>query len=134
MKLPLPGGSTKRAIGLAPLIDIVFILLIFFVLESTLIVFNEVNIDFPSNVSVDKQSATGSGLSVEVFGVDKLWVSGRKMNMEQLRSYIQEAGFSDKIPVHLALSEDSPVQAAVFVLDILNEYGMNNISLGAVKP
>lgn len=134
MNLPLPEDSKKRAIGLAPLIDIVFILLIFFVLESTLIVFKEVDIDFPTSVSVDNQPPTGSSLSVEVFAIDKLWVSGSKMNIAQLRSYIQEGGFSDEMPVHLGLAEDAPVQAAIFVLDVLNECGMNNISLGPIKP
>lgn len=133
MNFSLPNGKVKRTIGLAPLIDIVFILLIFFVLESTLTVFNEVRIDFPATTTTSTQTDAGSSLSVQVFSLEKLWVAGRKMNLIQFRMYLSEKNFGSAIPVRLELSEEAPVQAAVFVLDVLNEHGMSNISLGAVR-
>ncbi len=133
MNLTHANGKVKRTISLAPLVDIVFILLIFFVLESTLNVFNEVKVDFPATREASNRSESVSGLSVQVFGLQRVWVSGRTMTMEQFRSYLDENDLSRSIPVRLELSGEAPVQAAVFVLDILQEYGLNNISLGPVR-
>ena len=71
MRLPQTSRSTVRRISLTPLIDIVFILLLFFILESNFLQFGELVFNTPT------QEDTGNSplpvMELQVFADGRIW-------------------------------------------------------------
>ncbi|RPH22164.1 MAG: biopolymer transporter ExbD [Alteromonadaceae bacterium TMED7] len=127
------GSKRKRAIGVTPLIDIVFILLIFFILETTLEEFKTVDINLPM-ADVETESASSrQQLLIEVFSEHRLWISGVKIDADQLADHIRSMQPEVTIPVRLAVAENVPLQLLVNVLDVLDESGMDNITVARIE-
>ena len=121
----------KRTIGLTPLIDIVFILLIFFILETTLIDFRTIDIDFPVVDQETKSTFSGQTLTIEVFDENRLWVSGTRVDISQLPDQIDS--INPKTIVRLVVADEAPLQLMVDVLGLLDENDFENVSIGRIE-
>ena len=117
----------KRSVSLIPLIDVVFILLLFFMLSTSLLAERELQIHF-STGDIANANAETEVISLESnSGTIKL--HGRRYNylsvydMGQLKRKLAGA------PVAIDLEPDVRVQPLISLLDRLKLYGFNNVSL-----
>jgi len=79
------GGTA--AINLTPLIDMVFILLIFFAVNSTFVKFPGVDVDQPvARSSVVQQSAT---ILIAVTDTGEIWIDRNQVDIRRLRGVIE---------------------------------------------
>jgi biopolymer transport protein ExbD len=123
----------KRVIGVTPLIDIVFILLIFFILETTLVEFKAVDINFPIANSDTQSVSSGRQLIIEVFDENRLWVTGVKIDIDQLAGHISSLKLDSSTVVRLEVAKNVRLQLLVNVLDVLNAKNMGNISVARIE-
>ena len=96
MRLDLDDGDDESPINLTPMIDMVFLLLIFF-LAATTFARQEVEMDLSLPTSRSGQEGKAAHpLVVNVFADGHLTVEGRTVTLEALRQKLQAAAERDK--------------------------------------
>lgn len=121
------GGRRRSLISLTPLIDVVFILLIFFMLASSFMEWRSIQLIAPAPAATG--SAWERALLVEI-RPNGLRLSGEAVSLEMLAARVGErvAAKADQ-RVLVRPSPGVPLQAAVDVLDRLAAVGAVKLSL-----
>lgn len=117
----------RQLIGLTPLIDVVFILLVFFMLASSFLDWRSITLSKPS---ADAAPAAMEGaLLVEVRTQD-VRLSGRRVALEDLTGRVRSR-LADKADQSIVVKAAAgvPLQRAVAVLDSLAAAGATKLSL-----
>ena len=117
----------RRLISLTPLIDVVFILLVFFMLASSFLDWRSITLAAPSAGTAS--AALEGALLVEVQG-QGLRLSGRPVAIDELESAIR-ARLAEKPDLAIVVKPAAgiPLQRAVAVLDRLTAAGATRLSL-----
>jgi len=112
---------------ITPLIDIVFILLIFFIVSS---VFKKeeltLNLNLPQS-SAQELEVEIKQISIEL-SVDKLAYLGKEISFTKLETELSNFTKRDK-PVIVRIDKDVKYNRVVRVLDILQKYSFDNLAL-----
>jgi biopolymer transport protein ExbD len=112
---------------LTPLIDVVFILLIFFIVSS---VFKKEELALALNLP----DSNGEQLEVELkqlsieLSKDSLAYMGKKLSFEQLNKHLSNIK-NNKKDIIVRIDKDVAYHRVVKVLDILQKYNLNNLAL-----
>lgn len=122
------GGTRSRSlISLTPLIDVVFILLLFFMLASSFVDLNTIVLDAPT-AGAAPSSDTGA-LLIEV-RLDGVRFAGRYMPLEELTAMVaQRLGENPDRRVLVQPGAGVNLQRTVRVLDRLSGIGATHLSL-----
>ena len=126
-RLGQPQGRRRPLISLTPLIDVVFILLVFFMLASSFLDWRSIDLNAPAQAAAGP--ALEGALLVEIHP-DRLLLSGEPVSLDVLTSRIAErveAKPDQRVVVKSAAGV--PLQNAVNVLDRLTEAGAAQLSL-----
>ena len=123
-------------ITLTPMIDVVFLLLIFFMVTTTFSQQSELKISLPEAKGADAEAAEKMiVLTINAEGI--YFISGDGGSFHQLinqkketlkRALIQAAGNSRKIPFVISADAKTPHQAVVTALDIASQIGFTRIT------
>lgn len=123
-------------ITLTPMIDVVFLLLIFFMVTTTFNQQTELKINLPEAAG-DKTDKVEKMIILTIDADGTYFISDEKGLPHQLinqenktlkRALIQAAGNSRKIPFVISADGKTPHQAVVTVLDIANQLGFPRIT------
>jgi len=120
----------RRPVGirLTPLIDVVFILLVFFMLASSFMDWRGFRLDLPAADATP--DADVDPLVVRVLGDGGYRLGGVDLAAEELVERVRAArDGSDQRPVVIQAAPDAPVQAMVRALDRLHGGGIEGASL-----
>ena len=122
----------RALISLTPLIDVVFILLVFFMLASSFLDWRSVTLDAPQETG--RSSSMEQALLIEVRR-DGLRLAGETLSLENIarRAARAIAKKADRV-VLVRPDEGVPVQDVVMVVDALAAAGVGNLSLIRRKP
>ncbi|MAO57372.1 MAG: biopolymer transporter ExbD [Rhodospirillaceae bacterium] len=122
----------RALISLTPLIDVVFILLVFFMLASSFLDWRSVTLDAPQETG--RSSSMEQALLIEVRR-DGLRLAGETLSLENIarRAARAIAKKADRV-VLVRPDEGVPVQDVVMVVDALAAAGIGNLSLIRRKP
>ncbi|MAR57132.1 MAG: biopolymer transporter ExbD [Rickettsiales bacterium] len=118
-----------QAVNLTPLIDVVFLLIVFFMLSTTFTVSESLELGLPS----DQKGAASADLNVEVFRVisdGAIVRNNERLDLQTFEQYIhaQLEESPDKNLLILS-SPDVSVQQLVTVLDIVYQQGGRNVQI-----
>ena len=112
---------------LTPLIDVVFLLLIFFMVSS---VFKKEELalllTLPKTEEGKSESSAKENLTIELTG-EKIAYNGEDTTIEKLNGQLEDA--SKKSLVNLRVDGEVKYQRLVKVLDLLQKYKLENLSL-----
>jgi biopolymer transport protein ExbD len=129
---PLQEEYQNPDINLAPFVDTIMILLIFFVVTANLYVETGVTVTKPK-----AQSAQPTGQKSILIGITRegtIHMYGRQTTLERLRSIVeQEVGKQPDISVVIISDRDGNVGRAVDVIDQCTLAGVQKISIAAGK-
>jgi biopolymer transport protein ExbD len=127
MRLPQSPSPSLRRISLTPLIDIVFILLLFFILESNFLRFGEMGF----NMARQEQAGTSvlRAIEVQVFEDGRIWLDGHTLDTAKLNSYLEGKAYDTRTPVFVHAHDDLPVQLLVRVVDVLQRHALSNLQI-----
>lgn len=120
--------QSKRGKGLdiAPLVDVVFLLLIFFMLTSTFIRQEGMDIELPEAESSGSFEATSVKIQIQKDGT--LIVQEKPMPIKELPSFMEQAVSKDrKVPVIIEADKSTPFDMFARVLDAARLVGAQNI-------
>ena len=119
-------------VNLTPLIDVVFLLLIFFMVSTTFTKETHLSIDLPEASS---QSIRAKDLQIEILITQEggFWVNGVALiNRKQrtLRSAIDKVSKGDiAIPMVITADSASPHQSVVTAMDVADQLGFSRLSI-----
>jgi|SRR5699024_163124 len=121
------GGRARNLISLTPLIDVVFILLLFFMLASNFLDLNAIEMDAPA---AGTSSASSRGALLIEVRIDGVRFAGRYMPLDDLTELVQEKleGHPER-RVFIQPGKGVKLQATVRVLDQLSSAGIVRLSL-----
>ena len=129
LSLAVP-SVTRRRISLTPLIDVVFILLVFFMLETTFLTEAEVA------VAAESQGGAASAeqpLQLELLDADWVWLNGERVAYSQWQAALDALSIDPSARVQLRTAQRIPVQRVVDVIDALNTRDITRVSLGRAR-
>jgi len=112
---------------MTPLIDVVFILLIFFLVSSTFKK-NELALDLilPKSGSA-QEIIKKEELAIEL-SRDKVALKGAVISFSDLGEKLSKVSEKDK-PVNVRINQDVEYQRVMKLFDLLKKYGLNNLAL-----
>lgn len=125
------GGAA--AINLTPLIDMVFILLIFFAVNSTFVKIPGVDVEQPVAKSTTVQPA--SNILIAITATGEIWVDKKRVDIRRLRGVIERLLVESPDAAVVVLSDqDSRTGIAVEVIDQARLAGAAKVALAAAEP
>lgn len=125
MQLQSRYTKTIRRISLTPLADLVFILLVFFILETSFTEFREQIFNVPE-ARQDSESA-GELLDLQLFADGKLWIQGNVMELAALGDYVDSRNFSPETAVVIKVQNAVSLQLLVAAMDALQSRKLEKI-------
>ncbi len=125
------GGAA--AINLTPLIDMVFILLIFFAVNSTFVKFPGVDVEQPVAKTATVQQASTILIAVTASG--EVWIDKKKVDVRRLRGVVEQMLVESPDASVVVLSdEDARTGVVVEVIDQARLAGAAKVALAAAEP
>jgi biopolymer transport protein ExbD len=116
-------------VDLTPLIDVVFILLIFFILSANFQKESTLNVDRPSasSATLTPQSET---LTVSVDRDKNIWFNGQTVNLSQLQFQIK-VNITEKQTTNAIVNADRSLDTGtlISVIDTLRLSGLTNVAI-----
>lgn len=113
-------------INLTPLIDVVFLLLIFFMVSTTFNRDSELSIELPA-ASAEAQERQPESIEVAIDAQGRFYVNGRQLLNTQSktlrRALAQAAGEHESPPIIISADAKTPHQAVVQIMDAARELG-----------
>ena len=113
-------------INLTPLIDVVFLLLIFFMVSTTFDRDSELSIELPS-ATAEAQKRKPESIEVAIDAQGRFYVNGRQLLNTQSKTVRQAlrtaAGDNESPPVIISADAKTPHQAVVQIMDAARELG-----------
>tara|TARA_R100001377_G_scaffold30162_1_gene16487 strand:+ start:632 stop:1054 length:423 start_codon:yes stop_codon:yes gene_type:complete len=130
MRLHRQDEGGGAAINLTPLIDMVFILLIFFAVNSTFVKFPGVDVDQPvARSTVVQQSAT---ILIAVTDTGEVWIDRDQIDIRRLRGVIERMFVETPDASVVILSDqNSRTGIVVEVIDQARLAGASKVALAA---
>ncbi len=127
-------GDEDEAINLTPMLDVVFIMLIFFIVTATFV--KEVGLDVtqpdtdkPKTVDPDKKS-----IVVRITSRDRLIIGGRDVDWRSVRANIERLHAENpEAPVIIQPHKDSTTGAVIHVMDAARQAGVYNVNFAATS-
>lgn len=113
----------RAQISLTPLIDVVFILLVFFMLASNFTQLRTIGVNIPADAGAPAEGA--EALLVRVYADERLELDGQPVALDELAARV--GLLAQGRPVLVQPTEEARLQALVSVLDRLS--GLPNVSL-----
>ena len=129
--------SAEVSVNLTPLIDVVFLLLIFFMVSTTFTQETHLNLDLPEATGEDSESVVKQ---IEiVISVDGQYVvNGRSLVNNKLatlrKALNEEAGNNLSTPLVITADANTPHQAVITAMDAAGQEGFSHLSLTTQKP
>ena len=119
-------------LDIAPLIDIVFLLLVFFMLTSTFLVPEAVELELPESKSANVTEITPIIISLNQTG--KLALNGESITLEQLQQAIKPL-ITQNVEAAITLKSDArtEVQLLLEVMDEIRAAGGTNVGLATMQ-
>lgn len=129
--------KAEESINLTPLIDVVFLLLIFFMVSTTFTKETHLTVDLPEAVG-DLQPTVVDQIEIVVDAQGNYSVNGTMLVNKQLetlrKAIIDIAGDNTKIPFIITGDAKSSYQAVISVMDLAGQMGYTNLSLTTKAP
>ncbi len=121
-----PAPKEPVDINLTPLIDVVFLLLIFFMVSTTFNRDSELSIELPA-ASAEAQKRRPDSIEVAIDAQGRFYVNGRQLVNTQSktvrRALKSAAGDKESPPIIISADAKTPHQAVVQIMDVALELG-----------
>lgn len=124
-------AATEEAdVSLTPMLDVVFILLIFFIVTASFVKETGIEITRPLSETASKQENTAISVAIDEQG--EVWVDGQRIDVRMLRSYIEKAYSGNPQSAVVVIAHRASRNAALItVLDQIRLAGVDDIAIAA---
>ncbi len=131
-----PKRNDELELNLTPLIDVVFLLLIFFMVSTTFEKTARLKVDLPqASAEAEQQPAEKIILGIDVQG--RYYINDRQLVNTQLKTLkmalSKVAGDNREMPVVLRADAKTPHQAVVTAMDAASQVGLTRLSISTLE-
>lgn len=124
------GDESSEAINLTPLIDMVFILLIFFLVTTSFIRESTVTVQRPKAATAVPQ--TDAAVIITITADEQVWLNDASVDIRLLRARLEQLGLANPAQAAIILADaQTSTGLLVKVMDQLRLAGFVNISVAA---
>lgn len=124
-------------IDITPLIDVVFLMLIFFMVSTTFDKQTQLKVDLPSASAVQQKEQSEDKIEVTIDPKGHFYVNERELVAQDaptLQRAIQKIADGRRdLPVIVSGDRNAPLQAMVTVMDVTARLGMTHLSIKAAQ-
>jgi biopolymer transport protein ExbD len=131
-----PGNEDEPEVNLTPLIDVVFLLLIFFMVSTTFEHQSRIQIELPE-ATASPDEIEEDTLEIIIDAQGRYFIGEEQVvntELKTLKSAIGKAvGDRGTVPVTIRADASTPHQAVITALDATSQLGLTQISLATSK-
>ena len=124
-------GSDEGGIDISPLIDVVFILLIFFIVTTTFVEEPGVEVDKPVAVSAERLEKQSILIAVTADG--NVVYGGREIGASGVQSIVKRIYQDEEVPVIIQADREAPSGLVIRVVGEAKRAGANKVSTATPK-
>ena len=121
-----------QGIDMSPLLDVVFILLIFFIVTTVFVKETGVTVDKPQAISAQKLEQTVILLAITDAG--EVFYDGNRIGVAGVRGTIEQLQRRKPRPVVIQADKTVPTQLLLSVIDEAKLAGAKTVNLAALSP
>ena len=107
--------------SMSSLTDIIFLLLIFFMLTSTLVSQNALNLKLPSSTS---KTIAPQSIAISIEKEGRFYYNGKRMSVnnveKNVRSAVRSSSNRDNVTISIVSERGTPIEYVVQVMDMAN--------------
>jgi biopolymer transport protein ExbD len=123
-------------INLTPLIDVVFLLLIFFMVSTTFDTTSQLKINLPE-ASQQPTPTPPQKLNLLIDAKGNFFINSRELTNNKsatLKAALERSLAGGQLPIVIQSDADSPVQSLVTAMDVVSQLGMTQVSIATTRP
>lgn len=127
-------GDNGSEVNLTPMLDVVFIMLIFFIVTATFVKevgigVNQPDPDQPKTINPDKKS-----ILVKISSRDSISLGGREIDIRSVRANIERLHAQNpKAPVVILPDKAASTKTIIGIMDAAREANVYNVQLAAIQ-
>jgi len=120
----------SEEINLTPMLDVVFIMLIFFIVTATFIKEAGIQIERPDTVSADTQE--DAAILIAISADDEIWIDRKEREPRSIREVIERLHAENpKGSVVIQADEDSTNEMLVIIMEAAKAAGVTNVAIAS---
>ena len=123
-------------INLTPLIDVVFLLLIFFMVSTTFDTTSQLKINLPE-ANQERNSAPPQKINLLIDAKGNFYINSRELTSNKsatLKAALERSMAAGELPIVIQSDADSPVQSLVTAMDVVGQLGLSQVSIATTRP
>ncbi len=124
-------ASTEGEINISPLIDVVFILLIFFIVTTVFVEETGIKIDKPRAAA--QQDMEQNSVLIGITSAGDVFYGGRNIGVEGVRAVVSRLLKQEVMPVIIQADKNTPTELTVSVLDEAKLAGAEQVFVSTVS-
>ena len=123
-------------LNLTPLIDVVFLLLIFFMVSTSFTRETQIKLELPK-ADVEKMETDPEIIEISIDKEGRMFINGKALvnsNIENLKRAIQPViATNEQIPFVISADANTPYQSVVMAMDAASQLGITNIKMATQR-
>jgi biopolymer transport protein ExbD len=122
----------ENEINLTPMLDVVFIMLIFFIVTASFIKESGIDVNRPDAPSADSQD--DAAILIAISANDEIWIDRRETEPNAVRGMIERLHAENpKGSIVIQADEESTNEMLVVVMEAAKQAGVTNVAIAALK-
>ena len=123
----------EQEINITPLIDVVFIMLIFFIVTATFVKETGIDVNRPdAQTAVKKEKAN---ILIAIDAKNQIWIERRKVDVRSVRPNIERLHAENpKGTVVIQADKESKTEMLISVMDASRQAGVYDVAIAAQEP
>ena len=118
----------ENEINLTPMLDVVFIMLIFFIVTASFIKEAGIQVERPDAPTADKQE--DAAILIAISGNDEIWIDRRETDPRAVRGMIERLHAENpKGSIVIQADEESTNEMLVIVMEAAKQAGVANVAI-----
>ncbi len=120
----------SEEINLTPMLDVVFIMLIFFIVTATFIKEAGIQVDRPDTMTADSQE--DAAILIAISASDEIWIDKQERDPRDLRVIIERLHAENpKGSIVIQADEESTNETLVSILEAAKAAGVTNVAIAS---
>jgi biopolymer transport protein ExbD len=129
-KTVIGGQEEESEINLTPMLDVVFIMLIFFIVTASFIKEAGIDVNRPDAATAFKQE--DAAILIAISGNDEIWIDRREVDPRAVRGNIERLHAENpKGSIVIQADEESTNEMLVIVMEAAKHAGVSNIAIAS---
>ncbi len=130
--IPHRKADEESDIDLTPMLDVVFIMLIFFIVTASFL--KEAGIEVQRPESQDESDSESKNMLFMVTTNDEIWFDGRRIDVRSVRANIERAHAENpEAAVVIRANNNSNTETFIAIADAAREAGVYDVSLAVTE-